>query len=143
MTYVFISSPPIFSVMFCSMTVYVTAEQLISINLCVCLRRGELQTIQRSVCRNQKCRTVITRGGVLVHYNIITGTWHLSSLSSACSRLPYKCTVLSGCPDARQAPVCWMPRWFRSKDTHSSISPARPGPAGETQAAHNPYCSVN
>ena len=101
----------------------------LSINLFVCLRGGELH---RSVCRNQKCRTVITLGGVLVHYHqdLASRPMSVSPLSlltflrlfSAPAQV-YGTFRLSWC---RCSPgtVCWM-RWFSSKDTHSSISPAR------------------
>ena len=115
----------------------------LSINLFVCLRGGELH---RSVCRNQKCRTVITLGGVLVHYHQDLASRpmsvsSLSSLSSACSQLPHKCTVLSGCPDAdaHQAPSAGCAGSVPRIRTHQYLQPG----TWRGNSAHNPYCSVN
>ena len=145
----FISSPPIFCVMFCSIAVYVTPEHIISQSISVSASGGESYRGQFAEIRNAALSSPEAE-----YWYIITGTWHLgpshvsvlSSLSSA-SQLPHKCTVLSGCPDAD----AHQTTHYRLLDAliliqvqgYALINISSPGPGGETQAAHNPYCSVN
>ena len=142
----FISSPPIFCVMFCSIAVYVTPEQLISQSISLSASGGESYEAHRSVCRNQKCRIVITLGGVLVHYHQDLASRPMSVSPPLSPHFPPP--VLSSRTSVRYFPVVLMPMSAgcagsvpRIRDALINIS--SPGPGGETQAAHNPYCSVN
>ena len=108
------------------------------INLSVCRREGEC----RSLCRNGEmphCHNL--RRKVVTEMRVTrpdTSPMHGASSPLAWSLLPHKCTVLSGCPDpdALRLSALAAPR-IRA---HQYL---QPGAGGETQAAHNPYCSVN
>ena len=106
----------------------------LSINLFVCLRGGELH---RSVCRNQKCRTVITLGGVLVHYHQDPASRPMS-VSPLSPHFPPP--VLSSRTSVRYFPVVLMPMLTRHRlldalvqfQGYALINISSPGPGGET-----------